>query len=93
MRGDCPDYEVDLVGRCRTFAGNLVMRGVSLLAVKELLGHESIEMMLRYSHLSPATRQDAVKQLDTPWASGNGNRRYRALGREASVPVPLHEPS
>jgi site-specific recombinase XerD len=42
------------------------MRGVSLKAVQELLGHESIEMTLRYSHLSPDVKRDAVKLLDGP---------------------------
>lgn len=49
------------------------MRGVSLMAVKELLGHESIDMTLRYSHLSPDVKRDAVKLLDAPKPSANGN--------------------
>jgi hypothetical protein len=49
------------------------MLGVSLLAVKELLGHESIEMTLRYSHLSPDVKRDAVKLLDQPGRIPSGN--------------------
>jgi site-specific recombinase XerD len=33
------------------------MRGVSLMAVKELLGNESIAMTLRYSHLTPDVKR------------------------------------
>ena len=47
-----------------TFASHLAMRGVPLKAIQELLGHATIEMTMRYAHLSPDVRRDAVKLLD-----------------------------
>lgn len=47
-----------------TFASQLIMNGVDLLTVKELLGHKSIEMTLRYSHLSCNHKKQAVRALD-----------------------------
>ena len=54
-----------------TFASHLVMSGVDLMTVKELMGHKSIEMTIRYSHLSQSHKQHAVdilgKRMDTIW--------------------------
>jgi integrase len=47
-----------------TFASNLVMRGAAMKAVQELLGHATMEMTNRYSHLSPEVSRHAVKLLD-----------------------------
>jgi integrase len=45
------------------FASRLVMAGTSLFVVKTLLGHATIEMTERYSHLAPEHLSDAVEKL------------------------------
>jgi len=47
-----------------TFASHLVMRGASLKAVQELLGHSSIQMTMRYAHLAPEVVHETVRLLD-----------------------------
>jgi integrase len=48
-----------------TFASHLVMRGAPLKAVQELMGHATVEMTMRYSHLSPNVPREAVLLLDS----------------------------
>lgn len=47
-----------------TFASQLVMAGVDITTVKELLGHKTLTMTLRYAHLAPAHKMKAVEVLD-----------------------------
>lgn len=46
-----------------TFASHLAMRGVSLKAIQELMGHATLTMTMRYAHLSPNVKDDAVRLL------------------------------
>ncbi len=46
------------------FASHLVMAGVDLVTVKNLLGHKSLDMTLRYAHLAPSHTVKAVETLD-----------------------------
>lgn len=46
-----------------TFASRLVMSGVDIRTVQVLLGHKTIAMTLKYSHLSPGHQRDAVQRL------------------------------
>jgi|TARA_B100000959_G_scaffold65628_1_gene69741 integrase len=47
-----------------TFASQLAMAGVDLPTLKELLGHKTLAMTLRYAHLAPSHKQKAVELLD-----------------------------
>ncbi|MGB3480537.1 MAG: tyrosine-type recombinase/integrase [bacterium] len=47
-----------------TLASKLVMAGVDIRAVQELMGHKSIKMTMKYSHLSDVHLREAVKRLE-----------------------------
>ena len=48
-----------------TFASRLVMADVNLRTVAELLGHRTLQMVMRYSHLAPEHTASAVDRLVT----------------------------
>jgi len=54
-----------------TFASHLAMRGVPILAIKELLGHESITTTMRYAHLAPSTLRAAIDMLNPKTANAD----------------------
>lgn len=72
--GNCPSCSVKMERRGikdfhfhdlrHTFASHLVMAGVDLTTIKELLGHKTLTMTLRYSHLAPSHKVKAVDVLD-----------------------------
>ena len=47
-----------------TYASHLVMHNVPMKTVQELLGHATMEMTMRYAHLSESAKHSAVKRLD-----------------------------
>jgi integrase len=46
-----------------SFISHLVMNRVQLTTVKDLAGHKTIAMTMRYAHLDPKYREDGVAQL------------------------------
>ncbi|MFZ0462365.1 MAG: site-specific integrase, partial [Candidatus Acidiferrales bacterium] len=46
-----------------TFASRLVARGVDIVTVKELLGHSSITVTMRYTHTNLDAKRAAVEKL------------------------------
>ena len=47
-----------------TFISRLVQKGVNLVTIKELAGHKSIDVTMRYAHLAPDNLQSAIDQLN-----------------------------
>lgn len=61
-----------------TFASRLVEKGIDLYQVALLLGHSSLKMTQRYSHLSPEGLQKTINKLNTNYCNSttmenNGN--------------------
>jgi integrase len=54
-----------------TFASRLAMEGVDLMTIRELMGHKTMAMTLRYSHLSPGHRRTAIERLVTRATTAN----------------------
>lgn len=47
-----------------TFASWLAIQGTPLFTIAKLMGHKTIAMSFRYSHLSPGHKKDAVQGLE-----------------------------
>ena len=44
-----------------TFASHFVMNGGNILVLQKILGHSTVTMTMRYSHLAPDHLQEAVE--------------------------------
>lgn len=72
-----------------TFASRLVMAGVDLRTVQELLGHKTIAMTVRYSHLAPKHMLAAVEKLVPKAAEGEAVTAGATATTTATEPATL----
>jgi integrase len=71
-----------------TFASRLVMAGVDLRTVAQLLGHRTLQMVMRYAHLSQSHELAAVERLCN---TGEGNEKRTATSTATSPEQQLRE--
>ncbi|MCX7046348.1 MAG: site-specific integrase [Candidatus Sumerlaeota bacterium] len=75
------------LGHCRihdlrhTFASHLAINGTPLTVIRELMGHETMTMTLRYAHLCPSTKVSAVDGLNLGGAKAEA--KVIVLGEKA----------
>jgi integrase len=74
-----------------SFASHLAMRGVPLKVVQELLGHATMDMTMRYAHLSPNIPREAVKALDGSAVAPTWHRRSNLSNNAGQVAVVKEE--
>jgi integrase len=68
-----------------TAATMMVMSGVDLVTVKEILGHSSIEMTMRYAHPTAEGKMNAVKTLERQMKDLDGLNTGSTV-KEVSMP-------
>ena len=68
-----------------TAATMMVMSGVDLVTVKEILGHSSIEMTMRYAHPTSEGKMNAVKALERQMEDTD-SRNIVATAKVVSMP-------
>jgi integrase len=69
-----------------TFASWHVTAGTDIYTLKELLGHSVIQMTERYSHLAPATLQNATKTLERAIESAEQEKEKEQSGQVVNFP-------
>jgi len=71
-------------------ASFMAMAGVDLMAIKQVLGHKTIQMTLKYSHLSPNYLRTAVVALGKALTSqSDPTAQFAAQSIESSIPASL----
>jgi integrase len=78
-----------------TFATDLFARGASPKAVQDLMGHEKIEMTLRYTHLPEEVLRQTINLLErkspTVWAVDGQSRQISGSNDGGSVALTRQE--
>lgn len=62
-----------------TFASRLVQRGIDLYVVKDLMGHSTLALTERYSHVNDENRRAAVEKLKDTEKPGKGKQTARVI--------------
>ena len=60
-----------------TAASHLAMNGATLTELSELLGHKTLSMVKRYSHLTSSHLHNVVERMNTAFLSGQGGAGER----------------
>lgn len=68
-----------------TYASWLVQQGVDLYVVKDRLGHSTLAMTERYSHLAPENSERTVKVLEKLLEETNGKPLIKLKKRDSDV--------
>ncbi len=61
------------------FASWFVMRGGSIQALKEILGHATLAMTMRYAHLAPEHLRSEITKTERPVEPRSGTRDAQDL--------------
>lgn len=70
-----------------TFASWAMQRGATLPELKDLLGHSSLAMVMRYAHLAPEHLRSAVARLDNVMKPADSGTRQA----QENAPEPVSE--
>lgn len=74
-----------------TFASRLAMAGVGIRAIQDALGHKSLAMTVRYSHLAPDFLLDVVEKL-VPKPQSEGDTETRTGTTTDTRPMATFRP-
>ncbi len=73
-----------------TFASQLVMAGIDLTTIRELLGHKTLTMTLRYAHLAPSHKVKAMEILNETLTGQPTSQKLHKKGAASHVEQPQH---
>jgi integrase len=60
---DAGKYRITVHSLRHTHASWMAISGISIMHIKEQLGHKKLEMTMRYSHLIPSQRHENTKEI------------------------------